>query len=87
MRDATVEVLGEEASLRGPAFTVGGGVQYFFNPKLALDAGVQFTAGKFSEAEALGVKIDLDKYAEVKNSNSARVSVGLRFYPKWGSQK
>lgn len=86
MRDASVEVLGEEFSLRGPGVTVGGGLQYFFNPKLALDANVQFTAGKFSEAEALGVKIDLDKYSEVENSNSARINVGIRFYPHFGSK-
>lgn len=86
MRDASVEVLGEDISLRGPGVTVGGGIQYFFNPKLALDANLQFTAGKFTEAEALGVKIDLDKFSEVENSNSARINVGIRFYPHFGSK-
>lgn len=85
-RDASVEVLGEEFTLHGVGVTLGGGLQYFFTPKLALDANLQFTAGKFSEAEAAGVKVDLDKFAEVKNSNSARVNIGLRFYPHFGSK-
>ena len=85
-RDASVEVLGEDFSLRGIGLTIGGGMQYFFNPKLALDANVQFTGGKFSEAEAAGVKVDLDKFADVQNSNSARVNLGLRFYPHFGGK-
>lgn len=84
-RVVTAEIAGEEISLSGPAATIGGGFQYFFNPKLALDANVQFTAGKFKDAEALGVKVDLEKFGDVENSNSARVNVGLRFYPHFGS--
>lgn len=85
-RVVSAEILDEDISLSGPAFTFGAGVQFFFNPKLALDVNLQLSAGKFTEAEAAGVKVDLDKFAEVENTNSARINIGLKFYPHFGGK-
>jgi opacity protein-like surface antigen len=86
-RVATAEVLNEDVSISGNGLTLGGGLQYFFTPKWALDVGAQFTAGKFTEVEAGGVKLDLDELGiDVKNTNSARVNVGMKFYPHFGKK-
>lgn len=84
-RVATAEVLDEDVSLSGPGVTVGGGLMYFFNPKWALDVGLQFTAGKFNNVEVGGVKLDLDELGvDVDNTNSARFNVGVKFFPHFG---
>jgi len=68
-----------EVSISGPAFTVGGGVQYFFSERLALDAGLLFSSGKFNTIKVGSISVDVD---DVDNSTSARFNVGLKFYPQ-----
>lgn len=86
-RVATAEVLGEDVSISGNGVTVGGGFMYFFNPKWALDFGLQFSTGKFSEVEVGGIKLDLDELgADLENTNSARVNVGVKFFPHFGKK-
>ena len=78
-RAATAEVLGEDVSISGPAFTVGGGIQYFFTEKLALDAGLLFSTGKFDTVKVGNVTID---GIDSETSNTTRFNIGVKFYPQ-----
>lgn len=78
-RAATAEVLGEDVSISGPAFTVGGGIQYFFTEKLALDAGLLFSTGKFDTVKIGNVTID---GIDSETSNTTRVNIGVKFFPQ-----
>ncbi len=84
-RAATGEVLNEDVSISGGGVTLGGGLMYFFTPKWALDVGVQFSTGKFTEVKVGAIKIDLDELgADVDNTNSARINLGVKFFPHFG---
>ncbi|MEO7995912.1 MAG: outer membrane beta-barrel protein [Gemmatimonadaceae bacterium] len=85
-RVLTTEVLKQDVSVHGEGVTLGGGVQFFFNPKFALDLGVQFTAGEFDRYDVDDHSGPLKDFTEVKNSTSARLSVGLKFYPHFSSK-
>lgn len=77
----------EKVSISSNGISVGGGLQYFFTPKWALDVGLQLSTGKFTEIEAGGIKLDLDELGiDVKNTNSARVNIGMKFYPHFGGR-
>ena len=65
-----------KASSGGLSF--GGGVQVFFSPKIALDLGVNYSLGSFSDWNANGVSFpfrDID-------ATSTNVRVGVRFWPQ-----
>jgi hypothetical protein len=84
-RAAFGEVLNEDVTFSGGGATLGGGLMYFFNPKFALDIGLQVTTGKFDEIEVGGVKLDLDELGvDVEKTNSARINVGVKFFPHFG---
>ncbi len=68
-----------EVSISGPAVSVGGGVQYFFSERLALDAGLIFSGGKFSTIKVGSISVDVD---DAESSNSTRFNIGLKFYPQ-----
>jgi opacity protein-like surface antigen len=82
-RSASAEVTdGNESadiSITGPAFTIGGGVQYFFSPRLALDAGLQLSSGKFNKVKLNGESADIP---DADNSTTGRLNVGIKFYPQ-----
>jgi hypothetical protein len=67
----------EDVSASGSFLSGGGGVLYYFGAKTALDVGVVFTGGQFSEAEVDNVsrRVALDA------SLSTRVRVGVTWYP------
>lgn len=57
---------------RGLGVTAGAGVEYYISPRLALDAGVTLTGGRFEENPATGLR---DGFA------TSRVQVGIQFRP------
>jgi opacity protein-like surface antigen len=67
-----------DVEISGTGFTFGGGVQVFFNPKVALDLGLAITAGSFTEFKVDGDTFD-DDFSE--KATSARLNVGLSFWP------
>lgn len=74
------EVAGEdvETTLSGGALTVGGGLQYFFSPKLALDVALQATQGAFTD-----VAVD-DEDEELEQGvafTTSRLQLGLTWHP------
>lgn len=67
-----------DIELRGGAFTFGGGLEYFFSPRFALDAGLKISVGSFTEAEIDGETIDdLDD----NTATTARINIGVSFRP------
>lgn len=81
-RSASVKASDKDYSFSGTAFTGGGGVQYFFSTKVALDVNFQYAVGSFNKQKIGGVKTDV---SNAGNSNSSRLNVGVRYYPNLGS--
>ena len=68
-----------DISLTGPSFSFGGGAQYFLSPRLALDAGLTISTGKFDKIKLDGESADIP---EAGNSTTGRINVGVKFYPQ-----
>ncbi len=68
----------DKVSFIGGAFTVGGGVVFYFNQKLALDLQLAFSGGQFTKVDVGSATIDL---ADPLDANSSRFSVGLSWWP------
>ena len=84
-RGAIAQFENEDVSISGDGVSVGAGLQYFFNPKWALDVGLQLSTGDFTNVEFKGVKVDLNELGvDIKTTNSARLNVGMKFYPHFG---
>ena len=80
--DAEIEGSTEtgDLSLVGTGVMVGGGLQYYVSPKLALGLGLKWTTGEFTEAEIGGVRLeDLGI-----DATTTRVNLGLTWYPGGG---
>ena len=74
--------LGSEGMLdiRGSGFTGGVGVAYFVSPRLALEAGLSYTVGKFGEGRLGGSDwVDLDD--EALEIDTSRFDLGLSWHP------
>jgi opacity protein-like surface antigen len=67
-----------DVSLSGSAVSVGGGVQYFLTPKLALDGSVLWSFGKWERATVAGQSVDVP---DSESFTSSRFNVGLKLYP------
>jgi len=64
-------------SMSGQMYAVGGGVQHFMSPHLALDAGVEYASGSFSR-----FKDDRSEWdAQINSSTSLRLRVGVNWRP------
>jgi hypothetical protein len=64
----------------GNGVSIGGGFQYFFSPGFALNTGLDWTFGTFSDVEFSGRSTDdLDLKA-----TTARLNLGLMWYPGGG---
>jgi opacity protein-like surface antigen len=69
-----------DVSYTGPGVTFGAGVQYFFNPKLAIDGSIQVSAGKLTtfkiDGEEFGGEDDDDP-----SFTTSRLQIGLSWHP------
>jgi hypothetical protein len=73
----TDEIEGDDVSISGGGFGIGGGLEYFFNPKLALDVGLGVTGGNFSNAKVNGESVeDIDE-----DFTSSRFNIGISWHP------
>lgn len=72
---ATIE--GIDFQLSGPAFTVGAGLNYYFQPKLAFDVGLSYSLGRFDTLTIDGDEVDIDSF----DANGARFQLGLTWFP------
>jgi opacity protein-like surface antigen len=76
-RVAQTTIEGTDIEISGPAFTVGGGLNYYFQPKLALDIGLSYTYGNFDTIKIDGDEVPSDKF----NAAGARFQFGLTWFP------
>jgi opacity protein-like surface antigen len=67
-----------DVSFSGFSLGVGGGVQYFMSPKLALDAGVGVGFGKLGTLKVDGHHEDTP---QLNNTTTARLIFGMNWYP------
>lgn len=77
--DAEVEgdPTADEVTFSGSAFSLGGGLDFYFSESLALDVGLAWTSGEFDEIEVGPVSLggfDLD-------AQSFRFNLGLAWWP------
>jgi hypothetical protein len=75
-RQITRQNLAGTFQVVGGGLALGGGIMYFFNPKLALDVGVDFMFGEISEVKFRNVSID-----QSTGSYSTRLNAGIAWYP------
>ncbi len=74
-RAAALDLDGDPFTISGAGPSFGGGVLVFLSPRAALDFGLEWTMGKFTEAEYQGETADIDISA-----TSARFNVGLAWW-------
>ena len=67
---------GTEASISGAGLGVGGGVKYFVAPEFAIDGGVHFNTGGYTDQEVNGESRDIDAVF-----GNGRLMVGVSWYP------
>jgi opacity protein-like surface antigen len=67
-----------ESIVSGGGVTIGGGVQYFFSRKLALDLGLQATQGAFT-----GITVDDEdeEFEEGVAFTTSRLQLGVTWHP------
>lgn len=66
-----------DMTLYGRALSVGGGIQHYFSPHMALDAGIQYSTGSFDHFKSNGESSPLD----VRSSTSVRARLGVTWHP------
>lgn len=73
----TVEEREYDMTVSGTSFGIGGGVEHFFSPSMALDLGVSANFGKFDHYAGDGEKAT----ADVNASRTIRMRVGMNWRP------
>jgi opacity protein-like surface antigen len=72
---------GEDISVSGTGFTGAAGVNYFFSPKLALDANLRFSTGELDTLKIGGNSQTVDEGVDV---STVRFNVGISWFPGGG---
>lgn len=67
-----------ETTIGGGGITIGGGLQYFFSPSLALDLGLQATQGAFTTVIVDDEDEELDEGIAF---TSSRLQLGVTWHP------
>jgi hypothetical protein len=62
----------------GGGITIGGGLQYFTSPRVAIDAGLLFTSGSFTRIEVDGQQHEYDQGVGFSHS---RLQLGVTWHP------
>jgi hypothetical protein len=78
LTDDEGEIVEGELELSGAGFSFGGGVLYFFDPRVALNADLKWTVGEFDEVRIGNVSVsgfELD-------GTSTRLNVGVHWFPQ-----
>ena len=75
---AQYEVQGQEVELGGVGLSLGGGLNYFFTRRAALDLGFRFGTGEFDAARIENKKVDI---GDGLGFNTTRLNLGFAFYP------
>lgn len=75
---AGAEIANRDVSLSGGGIRLGGGFGYYFIRQLALDVGLSFTFGSFSNLKIENVTLDVENVGVT----TSRLEVGLSWYPQ-----
>ena len=75
---AEYTVQGDEVELEGAGVTFGGGLNYFFNRRVALDLGFRFTTGEFGTAKIDNREVEI---GDGLGFNTTRLNLGFAFFP------
>ena len=75
------EADGEDIQISGTGFTGAAGLNYFFSPKLALDANLRFSTGELDTLRINGESVTTDEGVDV---TTARINVGVSWFPGGG---
>jgi opacity protein-like surface antigen len=75
------EESGEDVTISGTGFTGAAGLNYFFSPKLALDANLRFSMGELDTIKIGGNSQTAD---EGVDATTARVNIGISWFPGGG---
>jgi hypothetical protein len=80
-RAASMELSGQGTlETRGPSLSAGGGVEIFFTPEVAMELGLSYSVGKFSEGRLDGGEwVDFED--EAFEATSARFDIGVSYHP------
>jgi opacity protein-like surface antigen len=68
-----------DVEIRGPAFTVGGGIEYFFVPRWSTGLGIRWSSGSFDEVQVGNVTVELDPEDEF-DVRTTRLQLGVRYH-------
>jgi hypothetical protein len=68
-----------DVEIRGGALSLGGGVEYFMNPRWALFGGVRWSSGSFQEVQIDQVTVRLDPSDEIDLFTS-RLQIGVGYH-------
>jgi hypothetical protein len=76
-----VEWFGDETDVEisGPAFSVGGGIEYFFSPAWSGLVGLRWSAGSFDEVKIGNLTVELDPGDEF-DVRTTRFQLGVRHH-------
>lgn len=78
---AQSEIDGQDVELRGKGYVGAGGVSFFLDPQLALDANLRYTWGKFTTHR---VGDETVSNADGVGANAVRLNLGVTWYPGGG---
>ena len=72
---------GEETDVEisGPAFSAGGGMEYFFGPRWSGGLGLRWSTGSFDEVKVGNVTVELDPEDEF-DITTTRLQLGARYH-------
>lgn len=65
---------------RGPGFTAAAGLEYFFSPRVAVEAGFSYSFGEFNEGRLDGGEW-VDFRDEAFSATSSRFDLGVSWHP------
>lgn len=75
------EDTGEDVQVSGTGFTGAAGLNYFFSPKLALDANLRFTTGELDTLKIGGESVTTE---DGLDTTTGRISIGISWFPGGG---
>jgi hypothetical protein len=68
-----------DVEIKGPALSLGGGIDYFFRPKWSTGLGLTWSVGSFDEVRVENVTVDLDPEDEF-DVKTMRFQLGVRYH-------
>lgn len=78
-RAASFDIGGLTVDARGTAFSVGGGLRYFFSPNLAFESALRLSRGEFAEGRVNGGSWT-DLGGDSFSATSTRLNLGIAYF-------